>query len=90
MAVRDGGPAAFAFRGTDPQARHFGRCSGFLDEDQALRIDETLFEGRDPLYSSGFNWVTTMAAVPLGTARRALAEAKALIAGGRAASRRSR
>src|SRR5690606_33060656 len=46
---------------------------------QALRIEVALFAGRDPLYSSGFNWVTTMAAVPLGTARRALDEAKALI-----------
>ena len=69
---------------------HYRAENVFIPEDQALRIDETLFEGRDPLYSSGFNWVTTMAAVPLGTARRALAEAKALIAGGRAASRRSR
>ena len=38
-----------------------------------------MFANRDPLYSSGFNWVTTMAAVPLGTARRALDEAKALV-----------
>jgi alkylation response protein AidB-like acyl-CoA dehydrogenase len=52
----------------------------FIPEDQALRIDESLFEGREPLYSSGFNWVTTMAAVPLGTARRALDEGKALVA----------
>ena len=35
-----------------------------------------MFANRDPLYSSGFNWVTTMAAVPLGTARRAIDEAK--------------
>ena len=52
----------------------------FIPEDQALRIEKGLFEGREPLYSSGFNWVTTMAAVPLGTARRAVDEAKALIA----------
>jgi alkylation response protein AidB-like acyl-CoA dehydrogenase len=51
----------------------------FIPEDQALRIETAMFAGRDPLYSSGFNWVTTMAAVPLGTARRAIDEAKALI-----------
>lgn len=59
---------------------HYRAEAVFIPEDQALRIDESLFEGREPLYSSGFNWVTTMAAVPLGTARRALDEAKALIA----------
>ena len=59
---------------------HYRAEEVFIPEDQALRIDESLFEGRDTLYSSGFNWVTTMAAVPLGTARRALDEAKALIA----------
>jgi len=59
---------------------HYRAEDVFIPEDQALRIDTTLFEGREPLYSSGFNWVTTMAAVPLGTARRALDEAKALIA----------
>ena len=51
----------------------------FIAEDQALRIEEAMFANRDPLYSSGFNWVTTMAAVPLGAARRALDEAKALV-----------
>ena len=60
---------------------HYRAEDLFIPEDQALRIDESLFVGRDTLYSSGFNWVTTMAAVPLGTARRALDEAKALIAG---------
>ncbi|MGZ3271121.1 MAG: acyl-CoA dehydrogenase family protein [Croceibacterium sp.] len=59
---------------------HYRAEDVFIPEDQALRIDATLFEGRKPLYSSGFNWVTTMAAVPLGTARRALDEAKVLIA----------
>ncbi len=59
---------------------HYRAEDVFIPEDQALRIDATLFEGREPLYSSGFNWVTTMAAVPLGTAHRALDEAKALIA----------
>jgi alkylation response protein AidB-like acyl-CoA dehydrogenase len=58
---------------------HYRAEGLFIPEDQALRIEAAMFEGRDPLYSSGFNWVTTMAAVPLGTARRALAEAKALI-----------
>jgi len=38
-----------------------------------------MFQGREALYSSGFNWVTTMAAVPLGTARRAIDEAVALV-----------
>jgi alkylation response protein AidB-like acyl-CoA dehydrogenase len=59
---------------------HYRAEDLFIPEDQALRIEKALFEGREPLYSSGFNWVTTMAAVPLGAARRALDEAKALIA----------
>jgi alkylation response protein AidB-like acyl-CoA dehydrogenase len=59
---------------------HYRAEDVFIPDDQALRIDESLFEGREPLYASGFNWVTTMAAVPLGTARRTLDEAKALIA----------
>ena len=58
---------------------HYRADGVFIPEDQALRIEEAMFAGREPLYSSGFNWVTTMAAVPLGTARRALDEAKALI-----------
>lgn len=58
---------------------HYRADGVFVPEDQALRIDEALFADRDPLYASGFNWVTTMAAVPLGTARRALDEAKALV-----------
>jgi alkylation response protein AidB-like acyl-CoA dehydrogenase len=59
---------------------HHYRAEGvFIPEDQALRIESGLFAGREPLYSSGFNWVTTMAAVPLGTARRAIDEAKDLI-----------
>src|SRR5688572_2965256 len=58
---------------------HYRAEDLFIPEDQALRIEQAMFAGRDPLYSSGFNWVTTMAAVPLGTARRALDEAKALI-----------
>ncbi len=58
---------------------HYRADGLFIPEDQALRIEESMFANRDPLYSSGFNWVTTMAAVPLGTARRALDEAKALI-----------
>jgi alkylation response protein AidB-like acyl-CoA dehydrogenase len=58
---------------------HYRADGVFIPEEQALRIDTALFQGRAPLYSSGFNWVTTMAAVPLGTARRALDEAKALI-----------
>jgi alkylation response protein AidB-like acyl-CoA dehydrogenase len=59
---------------------HYRAEDVFIPEDQVLRIEESLFAGREPLYSSGFNWVTTMAAVPLGTARRALDEAKTLIA----------
>ena len=58
---------------------HYRADGMFIPEDQALRIEKALFEGREPLYSSGFNWVTTMAAVPLGLARRALDEANALI-----------
>jgi alkylation response protein AidB-like acyl-CoA dehydrogenase len=59
---------------------HHYRAEGvFIPEDQALRIESAMFAGRETLYSSGFNWVTTMAAVPLGTARRAIDEAKALI-----------
>ncbi len=56
-------------------SNHYRAEGVFIPEDQALRIEEAMFAGRDPLYSSGFNWVTTMAAVPLGTARRALDEA---------------
>jgi alkylation response protein AidB-like acyl-CoA dehydrogenase len=59
---------------------HYRAEQVFIPEDQVLRIDASLFEGREPLYSSGFNWVTTMAAVPLGLARRALDEAKAMVA----------
>jgi len=59
---------------------HYRAEDVFIPEDQAVRIDEALFEGREPLYASGFNWVTTMAAVPIGTARRAIDEAKKLIA----------
>ena len=59
---------------------HYRAEEVFIPEDQALRIEEALFAGREPLYASGFNWVTTMAAVPLGTARRAIDEAKNLIA----------
>ncbi len=59
---------------------HYRAEEVFIPEDQAMRIGPALFEGKDPLYSSGFNWVTTMAAVPLGTGRRALDEAQALIA----------
>ena len=60
-------------------SNHYRAEGVFIPEDQALRIEEAMFAGRDPLYSSGFNWVTTMAAVPLGTARRALDEAKAQV-----------
>lgn len=60
-------------------SNHYRADGVFIPEDQALRIEASLFEGREPLYSSGFNWVTTMAAVPLGTARRAIDEAKALV-----------
>ncbi len=60
-------------------SNHYRAENVFIPEDQALRIEDAMFAGRDPLYSSGFNWVTTMAAVPLGTARRAIDEAKAVI-----------
>jgi alkylation response protein AidB-like acyl-CoA dehydrogenase len=63
---------------------HYRAENVFIPEDQAMRIEETMFAGRDPLYSSGFNWVTTMAAVPLGTARRAIDEAKARVLARRA------
>lgn len=56
-------------------SNHYRAENLFVPEDQVLRIEEAMFAGRDPLYSSGFNWVTTMAAVPLGTARRAIDEA---------------
>ena len=55
---------------------HYSAEKVFVPEDQVIRIEEAMFAERDPLYSSGFNWVTTMAAVPLGTARRALDEAR--------------
>jgi alkylation response protein AidB-like acyl-CoA dehydrogenase len=58
---------------------HYRADDVFIPEDQALRIEAAMFAGRDALYSSGFNWVTTMAAVPLGTARRALDEAESLV-----------
>jgi alkylation response protein AidB-like acyl-CoA dehydrogenase len=61
-------------------SNHYRADGVFIPEDQALRIEEAMFANREPLYSSGFNWVTTMAAVPLGTARRALDEAEALVA----------
>ncbi len=60
-------------------SNHYRAVNVFIPEDRALRIDQALFAGRQPLYASGFNWVTTMAAVPLGTARRAIDEAKALV-----------
>lgn len=59
-------------------SNHYRADNVFIPEDQALAIDRALFAGRETLYRSGFNWVTTMAAVPLGTARRALDEAIAL------------
>jgi alkylation response protein AidB-like acyl-CoA dehydrogenase len=65
-------------RGTG--SNHYRAEDLFIPAGQAMLIDEALFAGREPLYSSGFNWVTTMAAVPLGIARRAMDEAKALIA----------
>jgi alkylation response protein AidB-like acyl-CoA dehydrogenase len=65
-------------RGTG--SNHYRAEDLFIPEGQAMVIDGALFAGRDPLYSSGFNWVTTMAAVPLGIARRAMDEAKKLIA----------
>ena len=60
-------------------SNHYRADGVFIPEDQALRIEQAMFAGREPLYSSGFNWVTTMAGVPLGTARRALDEARALV-----------
>jgi alkylation response protein AidB-like acyl-CoA dehydrogenase len=60
---------------------HYRAEHVFIPEDQAMRIDDQLFAGKDPLYSSGFNWVTTMAAVPLGCAWKALDAAKQQIAG---------
>lgn len=65
-------------RGTG--SNHYRAEDLFIPAGQAMVIGEALFAGREPLYSSGFNWVTTMAAVPLGIARRAMDEAKALIA----------
>lgn len=64
-------------RGTG--SNHYRAEDLFIPEDQAMLIDEALFESRAPLYSSGFNWVTTMAAVPLGIGRRAMDEAKKLV-----------
>ena len=66
-------------RGTG--SNHYRAEDVFVPEAQAMLIDDALFQNREPLYSSGFNWVTTMAAVPLGIARRAMDEAKKLIAG---------
>ena len=60
-------------------SNHYRADGVFIPEDQALRIEDAMFANREPLYSSGFNWVTIMAAVPVGTARRALHEAKALV-----------
>ncbi|MXO59201.1 hypothetical protein GRI89_06570 [Altererythrobacter salegens] len=64
-------------------SNHYRADDVFIPEDQAMLIEPAIFEGREPLYSSGCNWVTTMAAVPIGTARRALDEAKAIIAQGK-------
>ena len=61
-------------------SNHYRADGVFIPEDQALRIEAALFEGKEPLYSSGFNWVTTMAAVPLGCAAKALDATKAEIA----------
>jgi alkylation response protein AidB-like acyl-CoA dehydrogenase len=60
-------------------SNHYRADNLFIPADQALRIEEAMFANRDPLYASGFNWVTTMAAVPLGAARRAIDEARAAI-----------
>lgn len=60
---------------------HYRAEGVFIPEDQAMRIDDQLFAGKAPLYASGFNWVTTMAAVPLGCARKALDAAREQIAG---------
>lgn len=65
-------------RGTG--SNHYRADGIFIPDAQALLIDDALFVGRDTLYRSGFNWVTTMAAVPLGIARRAMDEASAIIA----------
>src|SRR6187551_1500406 len=64
-------------RGTG--SNHYRAENLFIPEAQAVVIDGTLFAGREPLYRSGFNWVTTMAAVPLGIARRAMDETRAII-----------
>ncbi|KPL67907.1 hypothetical protein SZ64_07115 [Erythrobacter sp. SG61-1L] len=64
-------------RGTG--SNHYRAEGIFIPEGQAMLIDDALFAGRETLYSSGFNWVTTMAAVPLGVMRRAMDETKALI-----------
>jgi alkylation response protein AidB-like acyl-CoA dehydrogenase len=64
-------------RGTG--SNHYRADGIFIPEAQAVVIDDALFEGREPLYRSGFNWVTTMAAVPLGIARRAMDEARAIV-----------
>ncbi|GAA0276649.1 acyl-CoA dehydrogenase family protein [Alteraurantiacibacter aestuarii] len=61
-------------------SNHYRAQGVFIPEDQAMRIEAALFEGKQALYSSGFNWVTTMAAVPLGCAAKALDAAKAAIA----------
>jgi alkylation response protein AidB-like acyl-CoA dehydrogenase len=64
-------------RGTG--SNHYRADGIFIPEAQALVIDDALFQGRDTLYRSGFNWVTTMAAVPCGIARRAMDETRAII-----------
>ena len=64
-------------RGTG--SNHYRADGIFIPEAQAMVIDDALFAGREPLYRSGFNWVTTMAAVPLGIARRAMDEARTII-----------
>lgn len=64
-------------RGTG--SNHYRADGIFIPETRALAIDDALFAGRDTLYRSGFNWVTTMAAVPCGIARRAMDEALAII-----------
>src|SRR6187551_1674905 len=38
-------------------SNHYRADNVFIPEDQVLRIEESMFAGRDPLYSSGFNWV---------------------------------
>jgi alkylation response protein AidB-like acyl-CoA dehydrogenase len=64
-------------RGTG--SNHYRAENLFIPEAQAVVIDGALFADREPLYRSGFNWVTTMAAVPLGIARRAMNETRAII-----------